>query len=77
MRKAILVTLFGVGVVVGVFLHSQLGATAHALQAGCAVPKSYGAFRSFAGIMVFEAPDGTLRIMDANSCTIDRTVTRK
>lgn len=40
-------------------------------------PKSWGAFRSFAGGIVFETSDGDVRVFDTDKCRIHLFVSRR
>jgi len=79
MRKEILASLVAVAVVVGLVLWSQLIAPSllgAQQSAGCGAPKSWGALRGGAPFLTFEATDGTLRIVNMETCRIEKIFTR-
>jgi hypothetical protein len=56
---------------------SQYSSTPAHAQGGCAVPKSYGAVKaSLSLFLVFEAADGTIRLVNPDSCQALSTITR-
>jgi hypothetical protein len=65
-----------IGAVLATVAYSMLGGRdpVHAQGSKCAVPKSYGAVKA---PMVFEATDGTLRMVDPSDCTVLGTITRQ
>jgi hypothetical protein len=50
----------------------------YAQRAACSVPTNYGALKSWsAPFIVFEAADGTIRIVNVQSCAVQYTVGRQ
>jgi hypothetical protein len=78
MRHTFVVAAVILSVVGGLFFHRYLISpnAAHA-QGACMVPKNYGTFKGYGNLMVFEASDGTLRLVDPNSCKVLFSITRQ
>jgi hypothetical protein len=76
-RFPIILALTLVGAATG-FVVGQFGSSSAQAQETRAVPKAWGNLRSGNGFFFyFEAPDGTIRLYDASSGTVQITITRQ
>ena len=79
MKRAVWVVVLTIAVCATLYWRALTAPSVRA-QSDCAVPKSYGPLKA-TGLngadAVFEAPDGTVRFVDRQSCSVDATMTRK
>jgi hypothetical protein len=67
-----------VGVAIGVAAcMALLWRPLYAQRGGCSVPSNHGALKAYsAPSMVFEAKDGTIRVVNVHDCTLVYTIDR-